>query len=74
MKLPWIFRNGSLSPNLHIDLHGLFGVTSVLCVALRASVQNMNDTRPEQTEGWDTGHTSLGVEREWGGYDSHEDG
>lgn len=36
MKLPWRFRNGSLSPNLYIDLHGPLGVTSVLCVALRS--------------------------------------
>lgn len=36
MKLPQRFRNGSLSPNLYIDLHGLFGVTSVLFVALRS--------------------------------------
>lgn len=54
MKLPWRFRNGSLSSNLYIDLHGLFGVTSVLSVALK-SLSPKHEWHQASTD-WRLGH------------------
>lgn len=54
MKLPWRFRNGSLSPDLYIDLHGLFGAASVHCVAVR-SLSPKHEWHQASTN-WRLGH------------------